>query len=546
MEQGIPNKTARDLLDTVSFQLDDDLRLLPRQITLGKAELLTDALTLPFVDIEKRLNAYVFNAPEAVKWRLRQDMKDYLARLNANPMLPLQFRMKVLARFESDLALFDPEMTSAVLNAHKIAILMVHKEARENRNYLAPLSEMIAAALELAVQLLLHTLQQYQIPSPITSRQVFDLAKLGLALIPALLMEKHMQSRVRLNVQISAFELLRRLDFYGKSIEEQQMVWREVEPRLSNLTPILVRKGESRDLTGNSIFLVSNLARPHERPQVLTKIRQPFADDLILIPLDQIVDEEVAAVNRVENLLKSTEQQRRDLHIESQVRTTLVGGKAFLDMLRPQRRPTLRTEYSGVRVLLQEDSARAIVESKSLLALNKYEQAPTSGGSLPDAWLVKNIDLTGISLERIGVTPPRFAVGTLVGLIWLPFKGEPLLGFVRWHKEVKHGEHHIGIEFITEQYYLMKGSVLSQKVDESPHLRNWPLLLQQGTLHHTVIFPDPYIPVGMTFNLSQESKSGEFRVQEIVANGPNYTLAHIVKDSPIARAEIPFDRSIRF
>ena len=43
------------LMDAVSFELDSDLRLHPQRLELGKAELLTDALRLPFVDIERQL-----------------------------------------------------------------------------------------------------------------------------------------------------------------------------------------------------------------------------------------------------------------------------------------------------------------------------------------------------------------------------------------------------------------------------------------------------------------------------------------------------------
>jgi len=59
MQQGTSTEDANRLMETVSFELDTDLRLHPQKLELGKAELLTDALTLPFTDIEKRLSQYI-------------------------------------------------------------------------------------------------------------------------------------------------------------------------------------------------------------------------------------------------------------------------------------------------------------------------------------------------------------------------------------------------------------------------------------------------------------------------------------------------------
>ncbi|MDX8402707.1 MAG: hypothetical protein R8K47_08755, partial [Mariprofundaceae bacterium] len=151
---GTSNESARELLETVSFELDTDLRLHPSRLELGKAELLTDALTLPFQDIEKRLAGYVAGTSTADTDLLRRSMKNYLARLNANPLIPLNFRLKVLNRFEQELELFDGEMTAAVLNAHKIGIELVQKEARSRPELLPVLADMVANAIELAVRLL--------------------------------------------------------------------------------------------------------------------------------------------------------------------------------------------------------------------------------------------------------------------------------------------------------------------------------------------------------------------------------------------------------
>lgn len=135
MPKKLDDVSARELMDTVSFELERDLRLLPHTLELGKVELLTDSLKLPFNKIEQRLETYsqIPNPREAES--IKQEIKAYLKRLNANPLIPLKFRLKVLECIESHLPLFDDSIMSSVLNSHKLAIEMVQGAAREKKAY---------------------------------------------------------------------------------------------------------------------------------------------------------------------------------------------------------------------------------------------------------------------------------------------------------------------------------------------------------------------------------------------------------------------------
>jgi|GEM_PF-1498188 len=528
------NKAQR-LLDTISFELDTDMRLLPHQLKLGKTELLTDALTLPYADIESRLQRYAAEASESGKLLLRKDMKDYLARLNANPLIPLDFRLKVLARFEHYLDLFDPEMTAAILNAHKIGVLMVHKEARNQPNYLPILADMIGAAIELATRLLVGTLQQYQLPSPIATRQCYDLIKVGLAVLPTL-RGYHKKGRIRLLGQFGLHELLRRLDLHGKSAEMQLALHSELGRHLEFLEPVLVRKGDAPPSRNHGTYLLSNMVRPHELPEIIRSLPATFADDVVLLPLDRFIEDVVEAVNRAEALQADTEVQKRDLHIEEQVRITLLGGNAILDSLRFKNRPEVRVDYPGVRLLVKGDADRAIIESRSMVSLRRYEVP--ADGVVPDAWAVTNISQTGVGIERVGDYALPFEVGSLVGLVWLPNSNEPMLGFVRWIKEMKPGEHRVGIEFFTEHYHLIKGSLPHAPNEDLGDRRAWSLLLKQGTVEHTVIFPDAEVEQGMAFDLYQGGRSARFQIAAIIEKGPNYTITRAVKGKEIEIAPL--------
>jgi len=88
-------------MPSIPFELETDLRLRTQRLELGKTELLTDAITLPFVDLEKQLNKHRTNRPSEAMRELRYSVKTYLSRLNANPLLPLQFRLEGFKSFRT-------------------------------------------------------------------------------------------------------------------------------------------------------------------------------------------------------------------------------------------------------------------------------------------------------------------------------------------------------------------------------------------------------------------------------------------------------------
>jgi len=328
----VNQESARRLMETVSFELDTDLRLHPQRLELGKAELLTDAITLPFMDIEKRLAKYIIGSSPEETDILRRSMKDYLGRLNSNPLIPLHFRLKVLNRFERELELFDAEMTAAVLNAHKIGVNMVQKAARSQPSYYRIVVDMAANAVELAAKLLRQGLEEYRVPAVITTRQVFDLSRLGLAVLPVL-PEDAVSERDRLERAVSSHEILRKLDFFGKSRVVQKTIWQELSNHIGVLKPRFCHKGDApADLEGSS-FLFTNFMRPHTAPEVTSKLPSEFISDGIAIPMDEFVDRLVTAVNRVETVLNSPDLQKQDMHTEEALHATILGGNAILESM---------------------------------------------------------------------------------------------------------------------------------------------------------------------------------------------------------------------
>ena len=529
------------LFDTAgSLELDTDLRLHVQKLELGKAELLTDALTLPFVDIENRLSKYATGVDTIEKDSLRRSMKSYLARLNSNPLIPLHFRLKVLNRFEKELDLFDAEMTASVLNAHKIGVDMVQKAARSQPTYYRILVDMVSSAIDLAVKLLRLSLERYQAPAVIATRQVFDLMRLGLGIVP-LLTDDALAERDRLYRSICAHELLRMLDFFGKSQADQKMTWKELQHHIVVLKPMLCRKDDPVPETPDHTVMITSFSRPNEPAKVVSKIPSPLNADCIAIPMDTFIDRLVTAINRVESVMQGTASKKTDLFTEEALHTTITGGNAILDAVRTKPRGPERKDYAGTRVVLEWNPRKSIVEAFTNLIASDYEYAPTSQ-AVDDAWMVANISTHGVGLERPEGRTLPLGVGSIIGLNWIPHRNEPMLGFIRWIKEPKPGEQRLGIEFFGREFRLFKGNMLGGGPEDEEMIENrsWPVLVKPGKKFHTVYFPDNKIFRTMTFALNQEGKSSYFKVIEVVKTGPNYSLCKVVPASLAPTRQMDF------
>ncbi|MDX8411515.1 MAG: hypothetical protein R8K46_06585 [Mariprofundaceae bacterium] len=511
---------ARKLLETVSFELDTNLRLHPQKLNLGKTELLTDAVTLPFVDIEKRLSSYVTSSSPQETEELRRGMKAYLARLNSNPLLPLHFRLKVLQRFQRELVLFDTELTAAILNAHKLAVEMVQKAAKTQTHLYRILVSMVADALEVAEQVLRQGLKNHRPQAVIAVRQVMDISRLGLAVVP-LLPDNAMGERVRLYRCVSLYEMVRKLDFFSKSGSEQRMIMKELEHHIGALKPILWRKNDPAPQISDNSLLLTFMARPHDAPIVASSLPTESPSDLIIIPLDKFLDRLVTAVNRMETVLNNSEMQKHDLHTEEELQATIRGGSAILDALHHRKRATSRKELPGAKAAIEWRADKAILDAYSILNFSDYEYAPHES-LLAEAWSLVDISDSGVQLERVSFQMPTMEiVDRIIGLYWMPMMDAKRLGYVRWVKEIKPGEHRMGVEFFRPHVHLGKGALLGYA--DPREARHWPLLLERRKDGLNIWFPDLRIMKGSTFSLTlKDGDPIHLKVSEVLHTGANY------------------------
>jgi len=515
----------------VELALESSLRLHPKRVELGKAELLTDALLHPFDDLDRRLNTYISGAAGGEK--LRRGMQSYLSRLNANAMIPLHFRLKVLKRFEEQLDLFDAEMTAAILNAHKIGIDMVQKESQTEPAYYRILVDMVSHAIELAGRLMRDTLSAYEPPAVITIRQVFDLMRLGMIVLPAL-PEDAVQEKKRLHLSIVRYELLRNLDFYSRTKAQQAMVMDELQHHIKKLVPYYLAKDQDRshDLKGHCL-LASNLNRPHDTAQVMPFLPATTVADFIVVPMDDFIDRLVASIDRSEKVLKNPVLQSSDLQIEESLHTTIVGGNAILDALRMKSRGTDRQEYGNAKVVMGWELKRSILDvQKSLQKSDSLVQEDDEEKYVPGAWSVMNISRTGLATERLSTEKPEQGVGSMIGLHWKPHRGEPALAFVRWIRYPKLGEQKMGLEFYHRPYVIVQAVMLT--VGDTKKHRHWPVLATfEDDGIHTILFPDKLIFKGMVFSIADDEMGGFFKVMNVRSTGPNYSVCRVRRASEL-------------
>jgi len=525
MQQGTDTDEANRLMQTVSFELDTDLRLHPQKLELGKAELLTDALTLPFTNIEKRLNQYISGSSSDEKLLLQKNIKSYLAKLNSNPMIPLHYRLKVLGRFERELELFDAEMTAAVLNSHKIGVDLVRKAAQNEPSYYRILVDMVSNALELAIKMLRIGLAKYQSPAVLTTRQAFDLMRLGLSVIPAL-NKQDISEKKRLYQAVSNHEMMRMLDFYSKTPDEQQLAWQELQHHTNILEPYFLRKADKAEQIPGETFIITYCSRPNDPAKVTSSLPEKMNSDVIIMVADQFVDRLITALDRVETVLKNPALQRNDLHTEEALNATIIGGNAILNTLRSRDRKTDRKTYAGTRLVIEWDASKAMKEANTAQILDEYEFAP-SDHAIPETWSIVDISRSGVGLERLDDRTPTAAVSSLVGMSWIPHNNEPLLGIISWLKEVKLGEQRMGIHFFEQEFKLYQGMIMGGAADDTSLARSWPVLVKAGKRYHKAVFPDCRIFKNMAFILRQDGKGAYFKVVDIIKSGANYCICSI-------------------
>ncbi|MDX8401972.1 MAG: hypothetical protein R8K47_05010 [Mariprofundaceae bacterium] len=523
-------KDFESLVGSVSLELERDLRLHPRKLELGRLELLTDSIRLPFQDIERRLADLALTLKPQARTQLQDNIKRYLGRLNANPLLPLQFRLKVLDVLEKHLDLFDVEMAAQVLNAHKIGIQLVQREAVRRPEYLSPLIQLIAASLDLAERILFETLRAHRVPHVIALRQAMDLMRLGLLVVQEA-GEGEVEDARALKTAIAAHELLRCMNMHARNEDEQVLVRQELRRYAGRVSPALYQRGRVLPEATN-VWLVTQLHRPQARPEKYTRLPERAERDMIVLPLDDFL----AAINHDIRLARRVARmdagERKLLMTDQRFREISQGTTVIRQSLQSVSRAEARKRVEGARLLLETDAGKAF-GAAATGALGEEWMDVAGGGIEREAWAVVNVSRQGVAIERLnGEWPEGLRCGMLVGLEWLGRRFGSRLGVVRWYSETKPGELRIGIEFAGRGLRPTRGMLLrGAKVGE---MRRRLSLLFDPKDSRTVWFPLADVHAGDPLIYLLEGEGVRCHVAEVLDRGVNHCVCRIAFDGDAA------------
>jgi len=508
----------------LSLELEKDLRLLPKKMELGKLELLTNSIKLPFDEIQKQLESFGRHPTSRLRDELRREIKRYLGRLNANPLFPLSFRLKVLESFEKHTELFDVELSAQILNAYKIGIQLVQKQALKSPEYWPVLIRLVAKTMELAEVLLFETLRIHHTQHIIALRQSMDLMRLGL-LVAQNEGENATHDIQRLHRAVAAHELLRCMDMHAHSDEEQQLIRKELLHFCDRVKPVLYSGGE--DMPSElDVYLITATHEPHHLPYKTMKLPEKAGKDVILMPLGTFLEGIKHEIKVAKAASKLPEDERADVISDARMHEVMHGAVHIPRTLQRIKRGHQREIIKGVRVLVDLDIQSAFAsftDSGLCLGGDMLNPAERRG-----AWSVRNVSDTGMHVEGLIEEPLPVEVGQLVGLRWIEQRLGVNIGFVKWFREEKPGDQHMGIKFLNSSLKPTRGAVLQSRVLQFPTSMSF---LHNPAFPKEVLVPLAGLEVGDRLRYQFDGDEIQCHVAMVIRPGPNFSYCCISMDA---------------
>jgi len=520
----------------LSFELEKDLRLLPQKMELGSLELLTNSIKLPFDTLQKQLESYGRHPNHRLRDELRRDIKRYLGRLNANPLFPLSFRLNVLDSFEKHTDLFDVELSAQVLNAYKIGIQLVQKHALKHPEYWPILIRIVSKTLELAEILLFDTLKTHHAQHVIALRQSLDLMRLGL-LVAQNEGKSATQDIALLHRAVAAHELLRCMDMHAHTDEEQMLIRKELKHFCDRVKPVLFAGDEPmpRDL---DLYLITATHEPHHLPYKVMKLPEKADKDMILMPLGPFLEGIKHDIKMAKAAADLPEDERDSVMSKARFHEVMQGAVHIPRALQTISRKHTREIAEGVRVLVDFDIKPAFSSySDSGMPLGGDMLSPAERR---EAWAVRNVSAGGIMIEGLTHEPLPLVVGQLVGVRWIDRRLGTDVGFVKWFRDDRPGEHHVGIKFLGSSLKPTRGAVLQSRAVQLPTSMHF---LHNPAFPKEILVPLAGIEAGDKLRFQFEGDELQCHVTLVLRQGSNFSYCCIAMDG-LAKATAASSLSI--
>jgi len=417
---------------------------------MGQLSALTDAILLLFQNIDARLTKYLTSNDASEKEELHKEIKQFLGRINSNHLIPLHFRLRVLASFSREASFLNADLTSAILNAYQVGILLLLEEAKEKEESNLALGLMCSQAIQLAMRVARLQLSQYfELGHQITA-QVHTLARIGFAALMKCPESPKRQTHYE-NVRnaLAWFELMRLSDFFRLTRSEQETVYKHIESCINKIAVLYVPKKMAVTSTPGHTYLVSNVGDRFSRPERVPDLDPVHKNDRVVLDISVLLPLLRDQLDEVTAHLEDSERQRRDLRIEDEIYATLMATRHMLNSMeklpRKFRRDRITEDFTLVGNL---ESALKLINRPHVKLLPTGIDGKES--DLSSSWSTFDMSSVGIGAETTDAQNlPQ--ISSLVRLVWSRKDAEyPFWATLVWrrHLAVGIGRTRAGLQFL--------------------------------------------------------------------------------------------------
>jgi len=509
---------ADQYISTLSFELENELKLGVGQKNADIPNALLDMLRLQFVDILKELDALSISCQPVERDAASKTVRKWIQSLNSAPLVPLGFRLKSLKHLEGFLDVLSKDMGSLIMRAYKAGVLHVRSKARDNPELYDDIVRVVATALDLAIRQLQANARRHYPPDVAEIRQSLNMAELGLAVARAAPKECSEEAG-RLKCVVAEHELLRRMELYSRTDEELNLIFERLPGYALFADCVYVRKGRPMPRKREGFFLVGLSAKPHLKPKRLATLPKEAPEDCIVLGVQAVAKQAFEDLEKVRNVELET-ATHGVIHLERDLSETKIICKALIRSLRVNKRPE--------RQAAKDDEIHADVH----VGISLSEELMPSGQETHfsrKGWVLHNQSRQGALLQCPLDNGAHIPVRSLLSFRWSKNSHQPPYGLVQWVEATPHGYQRMGIEFMPSDLrpvFLQFVNLRSAMVQS----RGWPALMEKTRYGWRVWVETKeqhHSPLTVSIQSLASASSDICRIEPLRQFGHNYAIFRI-------------------
>ncbi|MDX8388318.1 MAG: hypothetical protein R8M46_07285 [Ghiorsea sp.] len=505
-------------LDVDDSGLRNNLSHIPEMGNMGA---LTDTILLLFNNIDERLKLYLTTTSKEEKAELQQEMSKFLDRINSNHLIPLHFRIKVLRSFGAEVAFLNATLTSAILQAYQVGILLLLEDAEGDEEHSLALGLMCGEAIQLATHVSKLYLQEYRELGLRITNQVHALARNGMGSL-AKCKDSAKKKEYLNNVRegLAWFELMRVSDFFSLKPDEQVTAYNYIEKCIDQIEVLYVPKQKVVEHIEGHTYLVSYVGeRNQSRPERVNRLEQTHKHDRIVIDISVLLPILKTELRQVQEHLASEDQQKNILRIEDELLTTLSSTKHMLVCMHKLNRKHERKRERHNFSIEADFSAAMKLPNKASFVLTPGMRSQGGHESQMSLWTSNENSDVGLGAETADHIQ-MLKVSSLVRIVWT--KEEKAFSYwarVMWMRQLEFGlgRTRVGLLYLPGKPSPIKVGSAGQESHDALAIRlkqkNKMVVWMQPAQHH--------LGKSMLFDVAGKTYVGKIR--QLIRHGSNYS-----------------------